>query len=111
MIEQELVSWTPADMLEISLDEPDDFLKIKETLTRIGVSSKKEHNTLYQSCHILHKQWIDTGKGFVFWYECIATLCLINVDLTLCSHVEESLLQVRVTSRCHPTGGVHCRAK
>ena len=44
------------DMLEVSLNEPDDFLKIKETLTRIGVSSQKERNTLFQSCHILHKQ-------------------------------------------------------
>jgi hypothetical protein len=43
-------------MLEVRIEEPDDFLKIKETLTRIGVSSKKEHNILYQSCHILHKQ-------------------------------------------------------
>lgn len=49
-------NWTPANMLEISLNEPDDFLKVKETLTRIGISSKKEFNTLYQSCHILHKQ-------------------------------------------------------
>jgi hypothetical protein len=56
MNEQELVQWDPSKMLEISLEEPDDFLKIKETLTRIGISSKKEHNTLYQSCHILHKQ-------------------------------------------------------
>ena len=65
MIEQELVSWIPADMLEISLDEPDDFLKIKETLTRIGISSKKEHNTLYQSCHILHKQ----GRYFIVHFK------------------------------------------
>ena len=53
---EDIVEWTPASMLEVRLEEPDDFLKIKETLTRIGVSSKKEHNTLYQSCHILHKQ-------------------------------------------------------
>ena len=52
----ELIEWTPSDMLEVSLNEPDDFLKIKETLTRIGVSSQKERNTLFQSCHILHKQ-------------------------------------------------------
>lgn len=51
----ELIEWTPSDMLEVSLAEPDDFLKIKETLTRIGVASRKD-NTLYQSCHILHKQ-------------------------------------------------------
>ena len=64
MIEQELVSWTPADMLEISLDEPDDFLKIKETLTRIGVASKKD-NSLYQSVHILHKQ----GRYYIIHFK------------------------------------------
>ena len=47
--------WTPASMLEVSLPTPDAFLKIKETLTRIGVASKKE-NKLFQSAHILHKQ-------------------------------------------------------
>lgn len=47
--------WTPASMLEVTLPTPDSFLKVKETLTRIGVASKKE-NTLYQSAHILHKQ-------------------------------------------------------
>jgi hypothetical protein len=50
------IAWSPAHMLEISLREPDDFLKIAETLTRIGIAAKNEHNTLYQSCHILHKQ-------------------------------------------------------
>ena len=50
-----LVSWTPADMLEVTLSEPDDFLKVRETLTRIGVASRKEKK-LFQSCHILHKQ-------------------------------------------------------
>jgi hypothetical protein len=49
------VEWTIDSMLEITIPEPDSFLKIKETLTRIGVASKKD-NTLYQSCHILHKQ-------------------------------------------------------
>jgi hypothetical protein len=51
-----LAPWSPQDMLEITLNEPDDFLKVRETLTRIGVASKKDVNTLYQSCHILHKQ-------------------------------------------------------
>ena len=55
-----LVSWTPADMLEVTLNEPDDFLKVRETLTRIGVASRKEQK-LFQSCHILHKQ----GRYFV----------------------------------------------
>ena len=55
-----LVSWDPADMLEITLNEPDDFLKVRETLTRIGVASRKEKK-LFQSCHILHKQ----GRYFI----------------------------------------------
>ena len=54
------VEWTPALMLEVTLSEPDDFLKVRETLTRIGVASKKEQK-LYQSCHILHKQ----GRYFI----------------------------------------------
>ena len=48
-------SWTQEQMLEVSLKEPDDFLKIRETLSRIGVASRREKK-LYQSCHILHKQ-------------------------------------------------------
>ena len=53
---EDIIEWSPSDMLEITLNEPDDFLKIKETLTRIGVASRKENNILFQSCHILHKQ-------------------------------------------------------
>jgi len=53
--ESNLVSWSPVSMLEITLAEPDDFLKVRETLTRIGVASRKEQK-LFQSCHILHKQ-------------------------------------------------------
>ena len=49
------VDWSPEKMIEVSLSEPDDFLKVRETLTRIGVASRKEKK-LYQSCHILHKQ-------------------------------------------------------
>lgn len=51
-----IVEWTPLSMLEVTLNTPDDFLKVKETLTRIGVASQRETNMLYQSCHILHKQ-------------------------------------------------------
>lgn len=51
-----VTNWSVAMMLEVQLNEPDDFLKIRETLSRIGVASKKDANTLYQSCHILHKQ-------------------------------------------------------
>jgi len=53
---EDIIEWSPSDMLEVLLNEPDDFLKIKETLTRIGVASQKEESTLFQSCHILHKQ-------------------------------------------------------
>jgi hypothetical protein len=53
--ENNLVSWSPVNMLEVTLAEPDDFLKVRETLTRIGVASRRE-NKLFQSCHILHKQ-------------------------------------------------------
>tara|TARA_B100000029_G_scaffold169886_1_gene166161 strand:+ start:85 stop:507 length:423 start_codon:yes stop_codon:yes gene_type:complete len=51
----EEVNWTADSMVEVGLKEPDDFLKVRETLTRIGVASRKEKK-LYQSCHILHKQ-------------------------------------------------------
>jgi len=62
--EDNLVQWTPALMLEIILSEPDDFLKVKETLTRIGVASRKD-NKLFQSCHILHKQ----GRYFIVHFK------------------------------------------
>ena len=52
-------------MLEITLNEPDDFLKVRETLTRIGVASRKSSNKLYQSCHILHKQ----GRYFIVHFK------------------------------------------
>jgi len=61
----DIVEWSPTDMLEVYLGDPDDFLKIKETLTRIGVSSKREGNVLYQSCHILHKQ----GRYFIVHFK------------------------------------------
>jgi|TARA_R110000772_G_scaffold1586_3_gene5472 hypothetical protein len=56
--------WSPAEMLEIILNEPDDFLKVRETLTRIGVASRKEQK-LFQSCHILHKQ----GRYFIVHFK------------------------------------------
>jgi hypothetical protein len=62
--ENNIVEWKPADMLEITLKEPDDFLKIRETLTRIGVASRKD-NKLFQSCHILHKQ----GRYFIVHFK------------------------------------------
>jgi len=57
-------AWSPEKMIEVSLSEPDDFLKVRETLTRIGVASRKEKK-LYQSCHILHKQ----GKYFIVHFK------------------------------------------
>ena len=64
MEESNIVEWTPTNMLEVTLNEPDDFLKIRETLTRIGVASRKD-NKLYQSCHILHKQ----GRYFIVHFK------------------------------------------
>ena len=64
MEESNIVEWAPASMLEVTLNEPDDFLKIRETLTRIGVASRKD-NKLYQSCHILHKQ----GRYFIVHFK------------------------------------------
>jgi hypothetical protein len=54
-VQEPEVKWTPDQMVEVVLNEPDDFLKVRETLTRIGVASRKEKK-IYQSCHILHKQ-------------------------------------------------------
>ena len=58
------VQWKQADMVEVVLSEPDDFLKVRETLTRIGVASRKERK-IYQSCHILHKQ----GKYYIVHFK------------------------------------------
>jgi hypothetical protein len=62
--EVKLVEWNPSKMLEVTLNEPDDFLKVRETLTRIGVASRKD-NKLFQSCHILHKQ----GRYFIVHFK------------------------------------------
>ena len=58
------IKWAPDQMVEVTLNEPDDFLKVRETLTRIGVASRKEKK-LYQSCHILHKQ----GKYYIVHFK------------------------------------------
>ena len=58
------INWTQEQMLEIGLKEPDDFLKVRETLSRVGVASRKEKK-LYQSCHILHKQ----GRYFIVHFK------------------------------------------
>ena len=60
VVQEPEVKWTPDQMVEVILNEPDDFLKVRETLTRIGIASRKDQK-LYQSCHILHKQ----GRYFI----------------------------------------------
>ena len=64
MEKSNIIEWTPSSMLEVTLNQPDDFLKVRETLTRIGVASRKE-NKLFQSCHILHKQ----GRYFIVHFK------------------------------------------
>lgn len=64
MEESNVIEWQPTDMLEVVLNEPDDFLKVRETLTRIGVASRKDKK-LFQSCHILHKQ----GRYFIVHFK------------------------------------------
>ena len=64
MVSEVEVQWKQSDMVEVTLSEPDDFLKVRETLTRIGVASRKEKK-IYQSCHILHKQ----GKYYIVHFK------------------------------------------
>ena len=64
VVKEPVVKWSPDQMVEVTLNEPDDFLKIRETLTRIGVASRKD-NKLFQSCHILHKQ----GRYFIVHFK------------------------------------------
>ena len=71
------VSWTPEQMVEVVLGEPDDFLKVRETLTRIGVASRKEKK-IYQSCHILHKQ----GRYFIVHFKELFALDGKHANLT-----------------------------
>ena len=72
------VTWEPHDMVEVTLSEPDDFLKVRETLTRIGVASRKEKK-LYQSCHILHKQ----GRYFIVHFKELFALDGKHANLTI----------------------------
>ena len=73
----ESVSFNKDDMLEVTLKEPDDFLKVRETLSRIGVASRKEKK-LYQSCHILHKQ----GKYYIVHFKELFALDGKETNLT-----------------------------
>ena len=73
----EEVSWKQDDMLEVTLKQPDDFLKVRETLSRIGVASRKEKK-LYQSCHILHKK----GKYYIVHFKELFALDGKNTNLS-----------------------------
>jgi hypothetical protein len=72
------VNWSPNMMVEVILNEPDDFLKVRETLTRIGVASRKEKK-LYQSCHILHKQ----GRYYIVHFKELFALDGKHANLTI----------------------------
>ena len=78
VVQEPLVNWSPDQMVEIVLNEPDDFLKVRETLTRIGVASRKEKK-IYQSCHILHKQ----GKYYLVHFKELFALDGKPANLTI----------------------------
>ena len=78
MVIESLVNWSQDQMVQIMLNEPDDFLKVRETLTRIGVASRKEKK-LYQSCHILHKQ----GKYYIVHFKELFALDGKHTNLTV----------------------------
>ena len=78
VVQEPEVNWAPSQMVEITLNEPDDFLKVRETLTRIGVASRKEKK-IYQSCHILHKQ----GKYYLVHFKELFALDGKRANLTI----------------------------
>jgi len=78
MNDETIIQWKQTDMVEVVLGEPDDFLKVRETLTRIGVASRKEKK-IYQSCHILHKQ----GKYYIVHFKELFALDGKNTNLSL----------------------------
>ena len=77
MIAEPEIKWSADQMIEITLNEPDDFLKVRETLTRIGVASRKEKK-IYQSCHILHKQ----GRYYIVHFKELFALDGKHANLT-----------------------------
>ncbi len=78
VVQEPVVNWTPNMMIEVLLNEPDDFLKVRETLTRIGVASRKEKK-IYQSCHILHKQ----GRYYLVHFKELFALDGKHANLTV----------------------------
>ena len=77
MIAEPEIKWSADQMIEVTLNEPDDFLKVRETLTRIGVASRKEKK-IYQSCHILHKQ----GRYYIVHFKELFALDGKRANLT-----------------------------
>ena len=77
-VNEPIVKWSPDMMIEVLLNEPDDFLKVRETLTRIGVASRKEKK-LYQSCHILHKK----GRYYLVSFKELFALDGKHANLTI----------------------------
>ena len=77
VVQEPILEWAPEQMVEVTLNEPDDFLKVRETLTRIGVASRKEKK-IYQSCHILHKQ----GRYFLVHFKELFALDGKHANLT-----------------------------
>ena len=77
VVKEPEVNWSQDQMVEVTLNEPDDFLKVRETLTRIGVASRKEKK-IYQSCHILHKQ----GRYFLVHFKELFALDGKHANLT-----------------------------
>ena len=78
VVKEPEVKWNPDQMVEVTLNEPDDFLKVRETLTRIGVASRKEKK-IYQSCHILHKQ----GRYYIVHFKELFALDGKHANLTV----------------------------
>ena len=78
VVQEPEVKWTPDQIVEVILNEPDDFLKVRETLTRIGVASRKEKK-IYQSCHILHKQ----GRYYLVHFKELFALDGKHANLTV----------------------------
>jgi len=78
VVQEPEVKWSPDQMVEVILNEPDDFLKVRETLTRIGVASRKEKK-IYQSCHILHKQ----GRYYLVHFKELFALDGKHANLTV----------------------------
>ena len=78
VVKEPVVTWSPDQMVEVTSNEPDDFLKVRETLTRIGVASRKEKK-IYQSCHILHKQ----GRYYLVHFKELFALDGKHANLTI----------------------------